>query len=121
MTQAAAQATAFYQEVARNGNVWTIKDAFGIPAPASADGRAMPFWSSLARAERVVKTVPAYAGFRPLELSLDTFRDVWLQGLERDGLNVGLNWTGPQATGYDLSAKDVRVNIAAALDRAMSD
>ena len=71
----------------------------------------MPFWSSLARAERIVANVPAYRGSHAVELPWEEFRDTWLPDLERDGLLVGLNWTGPWATGYDLSPSDVRSRI----------
>jgi hypothetical protein len=32
----------------------------------------MPFWSKRSRAERVVATVEAYAGFEPVEIDLGT-------------------------------------------------
>jgi hypothetical protein len=71
----------------------------------------MPFWSSLARAERIIESVPAYADFTPVELIWDVFSRDWLPGLERDGLRVGLNWTGPRATGYDLMPAELRANV----------
>lgn len=109
MSQAASQAAAFYSEVAETGRVWTIRDARGFPAPASSSGhRSMPFWSSLARVDRITKRVPAYAGFQAMELSLQEFTEKWLGGLEKDGLRVGLNWTGPRARGYDLEPSTVR-------------
>lgn len=109
MSQAASQAAAFYSEVAETGRVWTVRDADGFLAPIGGSGqRSMPFWSSLARVDRITKRVPAYAGFQPVELSLKEFTEKWLSGLEKDGLRVGLNWTGPRATGYDLEPGTVR-------------
>ena len=67
----------------------------------------MPFWSLRSRAERVVSTVPAYAAFEVVEVPLDAFLTRWLPGLERDGLRVGLNWSGSRATGYDMAPPDV--------------
>ena len=78
----------------------------------------MPFWSSLARVERVVESVPAYRGFTPVELTWNDFREKWLPSLERDGLRIGLNWTGARATGYDLTAQEVRRAVEAARDDA---
>lgn len=72
----------------------------------------MPFWSLRSRAERVIGNVAAYEGFVVFEVSLEEFRSRWLTGLERDGLLVGLNWSGPSATGYDLAAVDVERNLA---------
>ena len=114
MTISAAQAAAFSAEVTETRSVWTVRDDGGYPAPLSADGsRAQPFWSLRTRAERVVEQVPAYAGFTVVEVPLDVFRARWLPGLERDGVQVGVNWSGSTATGYNLPAADVERNISA--------
>jgi hypothetical protein len=68
----------------------------------SSGVRAQPFWSSRSRAERIIKTVSAYAGFTPHEVSWAEFTTVWLADLKRDGFRVGVNWSGPRARGYDL-------------------
>lgn len=117
MSQAAAQAAEFYREVARSGRVWTLRDDGGYPSPLTPNGRAMPFWSSRARVERIIATVPAYHGHQPVEIAWTDFRDRWLPGLERDGLLVGIEWSGPRATGFDLPPADVRRNVEAAMDR----
>lgn len=114
MGQSAAQAAAWRREVSESGRVWTIEDDDGIPAPRDADGkRSMPFWSKRSRAERVIATVDAYASFRVRELLIDEFASRWLDGLERDGLLVGINWSGLRATGYDVHPRDVRSWLAA--------
>jgi hypothetical protein len=114
MTRAASQAQAFYDEVALSGKLWTIRDADGFPAPRNAQGkRAQPFWSSLARVHSVVASVPAYGGFEPFEVSWADFAARWLPGLERDGLLVGVNWSGARATGYDLTPAEVKANFEA--------
>jgi len=121
MSQAAAQASAFYGEVAKTRRLWSIRDANGFPAPETPEGRAMPFWSSLARVERIVESVPAYVGFSPVELTWDDFSSTWLPSLERDGLRVGLNWTGDRAIGYDLAPSEVRTNIERAIESLSSE
>ena len=68
----------------------------------------MPFWSTRSRVEKVISSVPAYVHFRPRELTLEEFRTRWLDGLKRDGLLVGINWSGASATGYDVEPQDVR-------------
>jgi hypothetical protein len=109
MSQAASQAAAFYRDVAASRRVWTIKDEGGFPAPMTSGGeRVMPFWSSLSRVERIIKTVPAYLGFQPHELSWEVFRDRWISGLTRDGLKLGVNWSGPRAKGYDVEPATVQ-------------
>ena len=37
----------------------------------------------------------------------------WLPGIERDGLIAGLNWSGPRATGYDLTPGELREKLTA--------
>lgn len=76
MSASAAQYTAFYAEAIQGGEVWTVRDVNGYPAPETTTGsRAMPFWSKRSRAERVVSTAPAYAGFEVVPVPLDAFRD----------------------------------------------
>ncbi len=112
MSQAASQATAFYRDVARTHTLWTIRDAGGYPAPKTSDGtRAQPFWSTLSRAQRTIATVPAYRGFVPVEISWAEFVERWLPELERDGMKVGLNWSGPKAVGYDRDPSGVRKSV----------
>lgn len=118
MNQSASQASAFYRDVAKHERVWTIRDAGGIPAPVGdRDLRVMPFWSSLQRVNRVVSQAPAYSAFAPVELSWVEFRDRWLPGLARDGLLVGINWSGPRARGYDVEPAVVREAVEAAIAR----
>ena len=112
MSNASSQATSFYREVARTGRVWTVRDDGGHPAPLNSRGvRAQPFWSSLGRVERIIKGVPDYGGFRPVELPWEEFRDVWLPKLARAGMEVGVNWSGPNAQGLDLPPEAVREAI----------
>ena len=108
MSQAASQAAAFRREVVEGDEVWVVEDDEGVVAPEAAEGRrSMPFWSSRVRAERVVASVPAFAGCRVRRLSVMEFESKWLPGLEADGLLVGVNWSGPRATGYDVEPTDI--------------
>ncbi len=113
MSVSSAQADAFYQEMVEHSTVWAVRDTDGFPAPTSAEGRAMPFWSLKSRAERIVAAVPAYSGFEVVDLPLQEWRVRWLPGLQRDGIRVGLNWSGDSATGFDLLADDVERNFTA--------
>ena len=114
MSNSASQASAFYEQVATSGSVWTIRDSGGFPAPLNSDGiRAMPFWSSLSRAELIIKNVAAYKGFYPVEISWQDFKSKWVPGLEKDGELVGVNWSGDRAKGYDLSPATVVSNVEA--------
>ena len=114
MSQAGSQAWAFYREVAQSRSVWTIRDEQGFPAPKGTDGkRAQPFWSSRARVERIIKTIPGYSEFTPHEISWADFVSRWVPGLSRDEILVGLNWTGSRALGHDLEPDQVRDAVEA--------
>jgi hypothetical protein len=109
-----SQAAAFWRDIAKSGEVWTVEDDGGIPAPKASDGRrALPVWSTRSRVERIIKNVPAYAGFRPVSWSLSEFEEE-IDALEEAGYLVGINWSGPRATGYDLEPSSVRESIEAA-------
>lgn len=118
MSVAAAQAAAFYREVAETGRLCAIRDKGGYPAPSGADGnRAMPFWSSRSRAEKIIASVPAYAGFEVEEIAWTEFVQRWAPGLVKDGLVAGVNWSGATAKGYDVAPFDVVANVEAIRSR----
>ena len=109
MSHIAAHTAAFRREVPGEGRVYAIRDSGGYPAPKDPDGnRAMPFWSKWSRARRVVVQAAAYREFDIVEVPVAEWIERWLPGLERDGLRVGINWTGSGATGYDLEPAQVR-------------
>jgi len=108
VSTSAAQTAAFFKEVTTSATVWTVRDAQGFPAPSNGDGRrAMSFWSTASRVERVIDTVPAYLAFIAVPIPVQEWQERWLPGLERDGILVGLNWSGGRAQGYDLEVVDV--------------
>ncbi len=121
MSNAATQYAAFCRDVARHKIVWTLRDKGGFPAPQASSGkRAHPFWSSKSRVQRIIKTVPAYAGFEPFEIRLDDFVARWLSVLEKDDLLVGVNWSGPRAQGYDVRPDEVLARIEFELSKILS-
>jgi hypothetical protein len=64
----------------------------------------------------VIASVAAYSGFEPVAVTLEEWRSRWLPGLEQDDLLVGLNWSGANATGYDLTPAEVERNLAVRLE-----
>lgn len=121
MTQAASQAAAFYRDVAVHKMVWTLEDDIGYPAPKTQTGRrAMPFWSSKARVQKIIATVEAYSGFTPISFTWEVFVAEWIPELKRDDQLVGVNWSGVRALGYDLEPDDVLANVSAAIERRES-
>jgi len=103
----------FVTTVLRSGSVWTLRDASGFPTSSQSGRKVMPFWSSQEAAAALVMESREYAGFTPVPIPLVDWRASWLPGLARDGISVGVNWSGSQASGHD-HAPDV---IAAELNR----
>lgn len=117
MSQSASQAAAFYRDVAAQRALWTLCDEVGFPQPMTSSGRrAQPFWSSRARVERIIATLPAYAEFEPHEVSWRAFVAEWAPELERAQVLVGVNWSGARATGYDLEPSEVVANVSVYLE-----
>ena len=108
MSISSMHAQKFYEDVAHNLKVFTIKDNSGYPAPKTPDGkRAQPFWSSKSRAEKIIENVPAYKMFTVVEISWNEFKEEWVPDLTKEKLLVGINWSGKGAKGYDLEPKNV--------------
>ncbi|WP_439691794.1 DUF2750 domain-containing protein [Curtobacterium sp. SP.BCo] len=70
-------------------------------------------WSRRSRAEEIIRPARAYEGSRPFEISLEHFGSRWLPGLQRDGILAGINCSGDDATGYDLTPDEVRARLSA--------
>lgn len=86
----------------------------------------MPFWSSKSRVDRIIKNVPAYQNFEPVEVDLTEFYDHWLQELKSEKQLVGVNWSGKNAVGYDLDPEifikwidHIRPNNKSLIDRIL--
>lgn len=108
MSLSGAHKAAFRREVLLQKQVYAIRDQGGYPAPAGEDGRrSVPFWSRPTRAARVADQVAAFAGFEVMAIELDDWLEGWLPCLERDGLLVGVNWSGIKATGFDMTPAQV--------------
>lgn len=75
----------------------------------------MPFWSSRSRAEKIIRTVPAYASMDPEEISLQTWADEWLPELRQEGHLVGINWSGLRAAGWDFEVDHVLARLEVAV------
>jgi len=115
MSLSGAHKAAFRREVLQDGQVYSIRDGEGYPAPADEQGRrSVPFWSKPTRARRAIDQVAAYQAFEVMSVELDDWLAGWLPCLDRDGLLVGVNWAGARATGFDLTPVQVIEWFAAA-------
>ncbi|MFF5293046.1 DUF2750 domain-containing protein [Paractinoplanes globisporus] len=116
MSQSASQAAAFFRDLAVHRVVWQVEDEQGRPAPMTASGqRAMPFWSSRARAQRAANLGFWGGDLRATQVPVEVWRDTDLPDLETEGLLIGINWTGPRLVGYEFTVPEVLNRIAHAL------
>lgn len=114
MSQSGSQAAAFFREIAVQRAVWFVRDDQGSPAPEVPSGaRAMPYWSSRARAQRAADVWGN--DLCPASISLETWRAVDLPDLAAEGCQVGINWTGSRLTGWDFTVAEVLNRLAHAL------
>ena len=116
MSTSAAQYDKFREQVVREGRAFTFTDGGHLLVYPVSSGETVPFWSSRSRLESIQQRLPKYRRFEITELSLEEF---WrrLEGLERDGIQVGVNWSGKQLTGYNVRAADLRAGLQYWLDR----
>lgn len=112
MTTAAAHATAFYADVAKHRMVYALSDDGGFPVLRVGGSDVVPFWSSRSRVETVLQRHTKYAAFGIEEIPLADFLVRTLSLLADEAIRVGVNWSGPRLTGYDISVDDVRRNIS---------
>jgi hypothetical protein len=114
VSQSGSQAAAFFRELAGQRIVWYVRDDQGTPAPRTSSGkRAVPYWSSQARAQRAAEIWGA--GLRTASLSIETWRDEELPRLADEDYQVGVNWTGSRLVGWDFTVAEVLNRLAHAL------
>jgi hypothetical protein len=114
VSQSAAQAAAFFRDVAQHRTVWMVRDDIGSPAPVARGGkRAAPYWSTRARAQRAAKIWGQDLRAEPLDLT--EWRESALPELALDDYVVGINWSGPRLVGYEFTVAEVENRLRHAL------
>ncbi|WP_406841523.1 DUF2750 domain-containing protein (plasmid) [Streptomyces sp. AHU1] len=112
MSQSGSQAAAFFKDVRQSGVVWLVRDDDGSPTHLSSDGtRSLPFWSTSARAQRAAKIWGHE--LRVESMPLNAWRDRELPDVARDGLKIGINWSGPRLVGWSFTPMEVLNRLAA--------
>jgi hypothetical protein len=109
---AGAHAHAFYRDVAKYNDVWTV-GVEGQPAIVeSVTGPVQPVWSTRSRVEKIVASVAGYKHCTILGMPWDEFERLYLEQFERAGIGLGLNWSGSKANGYEMPVRAVAASIA---------
>jgi hypothetical protein len=116
MSIAAPQYAKFREQVVAEGRVFTFTEGGELLVYPVRGGETVPFWSSRARLEAIQRRLPKYQQWEITELSLAKF---WacLAKLEQEGIQVGVNWSGSQLTGYNVPVVQLRAGLTYWLDR----
>ena len=117
MSVAASQYSKFCSDVAAKKLAFSfLSDTDFLVYPVGG-AEVVPFWSSRSRIERVVKAHPKYSMYRICEFPLENLFASLAQ-LESEGILVGVNWSGPRLTGYNVAVADLRAALQHQLKRS---
>ncbi len=111
MSIAAAHATKFYEQVVSEGAVYTVEDSAEYLVFRIRDHDVVPFWSSDSRVRAIQDRNPKYRKWNLTRQPLAEFMSRTLPLLEREGIHVGLNWSGERLVGYDVSVQELRSTL----------
>ena len=117
MSIAAAQASAFYEQAAKHGSVFTFLEDGNFLVFSIRGQDVVPFWSSRSRMAKVQAVHPKYARYAVEEIPLAQFLGETLGLMEAEGIHIGVNWSGKRLVGYDVPVAEVRRNLGHRLSR----
>jgi hypothetical protein len=116
MSISAAQYDTFREQVVAEERAFTFTDRGELLVYPARSGETVPFWSSRARLEQIQQR---HSKYRQWEITELPFADFWrrLDQLEREQVQVGINWSGAQLTGYNVPAAELREGLRYWIDR----
>jgi hypothetical protein len=116
MSTSGAQYDKFREQVVTEERAFSFTDGGELLVYPIQAGETVPFWSSRSRLETIQKRLPKNRQWQITEFSLAEF---WrrLDQLEREGVQVGVNWSGTQLTGHNVSVRDLRAGLKYWIDQ----
>ena len=111
MSISGAQYEKFKEQVVAEERVFTFTDMGELLVYPARTGDTVPFWSSRSRVETIQRRLPKYGQWQITEMR---FSEFWhrLDQLEREGIQVGVNWSGERLAGYNIPVSDLREGVA---------
>ena len=103
---AGTQANKFYEEVYENKCLWFAENSTGtaLEFDLSEERVSFPLWSSESRILRLKKLNSELLNdFKPRKISWDSFIDILVPILESKKRLVGVNYSGQNLSGFDMS------------------
>ncbi len=83
----------FVERVVENEEVWGLRTEEGwviCDSNEFEDRQVMPFWSDRASAQQVA--TDEWAACEASSITIEDFIELWLRGMDEDGVLVGTNW-----------------------------
>ncbi len=116
MSTAAAQYDKFREQAVAEERVFTFMDDGQLLVYPVQAGETVPFWSSRSRLETIQRRLPKYRQWQIAEMP---FAEFWkrLDELERERVQVGVNWSGERLVGYNVAVGDLREGLRYWIDR----
>ena len=116
MSSGGAQANKFYQQVAENKALWFASTVEGnaLEFDVRDNKVSLPLWSSKSRILRLKKLNPELlAEYIPVEITWDFFIKTLVPQLNSKNRIVGVNLSGKNITGFDMSIEDLVFQVEA--------
>ena len=110
MSSGGPQANKFYQEVSENRLLWFAEneDRIALEFDVKNNKVSFPLWSSKSRIIRLKKLNPDLLNeFYPREITWDDFKKVLVPILNEKERLVGVNLSGKNIAGFDMSVESV--------------
>ena len=117
MTMSSLNASAFYEQAVTGGKVFTVTDDGSFLVFRLHGIDVVPFWSSRPRVEKIQMEHPKYAKWTVDEQDLSEFIGKTLTLFKEENVRVGVNWGGKKLTGFDVSADDLKKNLAYSIEK----
>jgi hypothetical protein len=113
-----AQANKFYSEVAENGELWfgQLKGDILLEFDLSENEVSFPVWSSKSRLLRLKKLNPELLSeVEPVLVSWAEFKTLYVPLLEEKDRVIGVNLSGKNLSGFDMSINSLIKQVEAYL------
>ena len=110
MSSAGPQANKFYEEVSKNRSLWFAENASGTALEFDVRDNqvSFPLWSSKSRIVRLKKLSPDLLDdFTAREISWTSFKEDLVPILRDKERVVGVNYSGKNLSGFDMSVDSV--------------
>jgi len=110
MSSGSSQANKFYEEVSENQRLWFAETENGdaLEFDVENDQVSFPLWSSKSRITRLKKLSPELLGeYSPREISWRFFKEVLAPMLIESNRLIGVNLSGQNLTGVDLTVESL--------------